>query len=56
MDPEACEGSCKDGISGGSSGSRGVDGGRAGSIGWGLEAAERLMARGCRAGRGRGDP
>lgn len=52
-------GSCRDGVSGGSSSTGGRDGGRAGIVGRGPEAAEPMLTRGGRAavgGRGRRDP
>lgn len=51
--PGACWASLGGGVSGGSSGRGGSDGGRAGIAGEGLEAAERTLAWGCWAGRGR---
>lgn len=51
--PGACWGSRRDGVSGGSSGRGGSDGGRAGIVGGGPEAPERTLVWGRRAGRGR---
>lgn len=57
-DPGAGWGSCRDGVSGGSSSMGGGDGGRAGIVGGGPEAAEPMLARGGRAAGagGRRDP